>query len=284
MDELTWLADAGTLRRPLFVVALRGMFDAAEAATDAVERLEDRYSAEPLADIDPENFFDFQQERPLVELDEDGERRIRWPRNRATAATIPNSRHDLVLLSGVEPHLRWRTFSSHLVTIAQRTQAEMVVTVGAMVGLAPHTRPLGVVGSATDSTLAARLGLGRPSYEGPTGLVGALHDALDTADIPVISLRVSVPHYVPNPPNPEASRSLLRRFELVTGIDTGHHALDASAETWRSRVDAAVGADSDLLDYVRNLERQVDESDDLFPSGDDLMRELEAYLRERGEE
>lgn len=283
MEELTWLTDPDSLHRPLFVIALGGMFDAAEAATGAVERLADRYEAEPVAEIDPEQFFDFQQERPSVVLDDDGNRRIRWPENRCSVARLADVRHDLVLMAGVEPHLRWRTFSSHLVAIAQRLQVEMVVTVGAMVGLAPHTRPLGVVGSATDPALATRLGLGRPTYEGPTGLVGALHDALDQARIPVISLRVSVPHYVPNPPNPEATRSLLRRLELVTGIDTGHHALDASAETWRERVDAAVQADDELLAYVANLERQVDDSDELLPSGDDIVRELEAYLRERGD-
>ena len=156
----------------------------------------------------------------------------------------------------------------------------MVITVGAMVGMAPHTRPLGVVGSAANNRVAERLGLGKPSYEGPTGVVGAIHDLLDNAGMPVVSLRVSVPHYVPGPPNPEATRSLLARFELVTGVPTDHNELDEPALDWRNRIDAAVEADDELTEYVRQLEEQVDESE-VMPSGDDLAAELEAFLRDQ---
>lgn len=279
MDELEWTGRA-RVDRPIVAIALRGLFDAAESATGAVAHLADLYDAEPIASVDPETFFDFSQERPTVSI-ADGERTISWPSNQAMAAGNPGGR-DLILISGVEPHLRWRTFSACVVEIAQETGAELVVTLGAMVGMAPHTRPLGVVGSTTRAELATRLGLGRPSYQGPTGLVGALHDALDEAQLPVISLRVSVPHYVPSPPNPEATRSLLSRFELVTGIATNHHSLDAAAATWQERVNAAVADDDEMEAYVRQLERQVDRSaDDLLPSGDDLAAELQAYLRDQ---
>ena len=277
---VNWRADP-ELESPIMVVALRGLFDVAGAATTAVEHLIGLHSAKPLADIDPEEFFDFTQERPNVFIDDGGIRAIRWPENVLHGAEVATSDHDLALLAGVEPHLRWRTFAGHLVDMASRTGARMVVTIGAMVGMAPHTRPLGVVGSAPNDELAQRLGLGRPSYEGPTGLVGALHDALDEARVPVISLRVSVPHYVPSPPNPEATRSLLARLELVTGITTGHAAFDRPAADWRERVDAAVADDPEMTGYVRQLEQQIDESDDLLPSGDELAAQLEAFLRER---
>lgn len=281
-DELTW-ASRPDLDRPVMIVALQGLFDSANAATDAVARLAAQHRADSFGAIDPEHFFDFTQERPIVRFDEDGRRVIDWPENELTAAHLPGS-NDLVLLAGVEPHLRWRTFCGHLLEVVEGTGVEMVVTLGAMAGMAPHTRPLGVVGSATSPELATRLGLGRPSYQGPTGVVGALHDLLDRAEIPVISLRVSVPHYVPGPPNPEATRSLLARLELVTGIPTDHELLDQAAHDWRTRVDAAVADDDDMRSYVEQLERQVDEADDILPSGDDLAAQLQAFLREQNPE
>jgi predicted ATP-grasp superfamily ATP-dependent carboligase len=188
--------------------------------------------------------------------------------------------HDLLVIAGVEPHLRWRSFADVILQVAERAKAEMVITLGAMVGMAPHTRPLGVVGSTTSRELAARLGLGRPTYQGPTGVAGVLHDRMDAADVPVISLRVSVPHYVPGPPNPEATRSLLGRLELMTGIPTAHGTFAIAADEWRRHIDAAVADDDDLRAYVRNLEQQVDSNDDLLPSGDDLATQLEAFLRD----
>ena len=157
---------------------------------------------------------------------------------------------------------------------------EMVITIGAMAGMAPHTRPLGVVGSAANPSIADRLGLGKPSYEGPTGLVGVLHDHLDKEGIPIISLRVSVPHYVPGPPNPEATRSLLSRLELVTGVETYHAELNKAAEDWRTRIHTAVTNDAEMSTYVEELEKRVDESE-IMPSGDDLAAELEAFLRDK---
>lgn len=281
MSQLRWKEEVD-LNRPFFVIALEGLFDAAGAATSAVDRLVDSYDANPLADIDPETFFNFQEERPMVRINE-GEREIVWPTNSIWGAKCPNENHDLVLLSGVEPHLRWRTFADSLLEIARSTSAEMVITLGAMAGMAPHTRPLGVVGSAADSGTADRLGLGRPTYEGPTGLVGALHDELDKAGVPVISLRVSVPHYVPNPPNPEATRSLLSRLELVTGVQTFHGELDEAANDWRKQIDLAVSNDQEMASYVQQLEQRVDESE-ILPTGDDLAAELEAFLRDKRED
>ncbi len=281
MTEVVWHA-LPTSDSPILVMALQGLFDIAGAATDAVDQLIERAeSPTPVASIDPETFFDFTQERPVVSLNEDGTRSLSWPANDVVEVT-PTQAGDsaLLALSGIEPHMRWRTFSESVGEIAQRSGARLVVTLGAMAGLAPHTRPLGVVGSASDAALAERLGLGRPSYQGPTGLVGALHVALHDAGLAVISLRVSVPHYVTQSPNAEATRSLLARLELVTGLTTNHRNLDDSAARWRERVDEAVASDDDMQRYVKQLEAQIDAADDALPSGDSIAAELQAWLRD----
>ena len=211
MTEVVW-DEAPSLQSPLLVVAFEGWFDAGECATGAIQWIIDHYEARRVARIDPEEFFDFQENRPLVEIGEDGERRIRWPS--IDAHVIENDlAHDLVVLSGLEPRMRWRTFCESVVEIARDTKCEMVVTLGAMVAGIPHSRPSAVQGSAASAELARRLGLDRPSYQGPTGIIGTLHDALDNADLPVISLRVGVPHYVAGPPNPKGTRALLAEFE-----------------------------------------------------------------------
>ena len=284
MDELRWTADdqfTTGLDRPILVVAFRGLFDAAGSATSAVEWLAERLDSMQVGDVDPETFFDFTQERPVVEFDEHDVRRIRWASNQVLAVRTPEGQRDLVLVSGIEPHLRWRTFTEALLEAATRSGSRLVVTLGSMSGMTPHTRPPAVTGSSTNSDLADRLGLDRPSYQGPTGVVGVLHDTLDRAGIPVISLRVSVPYYLPDSPNPKATRALLRRFEQVSGIDTAHADLDGPATEWQSRVELAVAGDAEVREHVRRLESQVDQSEDLMASGDDLAAELEAFLREQ---
>jgi predicted ATP-grasp superfamily ATP-dependent carboligase len=261
-------------------MALEGLFDIAGAATDAVDHLTARATSRlQIASIDPEVFFDFTQQRPVVTLSSDGVRTLRWPSNEAYSLEMAGSVESVVTLSGIEPHLRWRTFAEAVGEIAQRSGARLVVTLGAMAGQAPHTRALGVVGSSSDPALAKRLGLSSPSYQGPTGLVGALHVHLDEIGLGVISLRVSVPHYVTQAPNAEATRSLLARLELVTGIETGHHDFDDAAGLWREKVDAAVASDPEMQGYVQRLESLIDNSDNLLPSGDELAAELQAWLR-----
>ena len=284
MEELRWTTDdqlAAGLDRPILVVAFRGLFDAAGSATSAVEWLAERLDSVQVGDVDPETFFDFTQERPVVEFDDHDVRWIRWATNRVLTVRTAEGQRDLVLVSGVEPHLRWRTFTEALLEAATRSGSRMVVTLGSMSGMSPHTRPPAVTGSSTNRDLADRLGLDRPSYQGPTGVVGVLHDTLDRAGVPVISLRVSVPYYLPDSPNPKATRSLLRRFEQVSGIDTAHADLDGPAAEWQSRVDQAVAGDDEVRAHVRRLESQVDQSEDLMPRGDDLAAELEAFLREQ---
>lgn len=280
MDHVRWQAKAKA-EAPILIMALEGLFDIAGAATDAVDHLVEQSEAKVLlASIDAEAFYDFTQQRPTVSLNSNGQRELAWPANDAYELSMPTSGPSIIALAGIEPHLRWRTFSEAVANIALESGARLVVTLGAMAGLAPHTRALGVVGSASDAALAERLGLGRPSYEGPTGLVGALHVHLHEVGLAVISLRVSVPHYVTQAPNAEATRSLLARLELVTGIATGHRDFDDKAREWRERVDEAVASDGDMQRYVTQLEAQVDSATDLLPSGEDIAAELQAWLRD----
>lgn len=281
MSHVRWEASSSA-DAPILIMALQGLFDIAGAATDAVDHLTAQATSRvKIATIDPEVFYDFTQQRPTVSRDGDGGRVLTWPSNDAYELSLDCDVSSLLTISGIEPHLRWRTFAEAIGEVATASGARLVVTLGAMAGLAPHTRALGVVGSASDPVLAERLGLGRPSYQGPTGLVGALHVHLHEAGLGVISLRVSVPHYVTQSPNAEATRSLLARLELVTGIKTGHADFNDAAAAWRSKVDAAVASDDDMRRYVKELESQIDSTPDLLPSGDELVAELQAWLRDQ---
>ncbi len=270
-----------SLNRPVLIVAFKGLFDASGSATSALEWLIEKSESENIGEIDSETFFDFTQERPLISFDKNGERALTWPANKIVAMKTKENERDLLAISGVEPHLRWRTFSELLIELVNKSNAESVLTLGSMVGMTPHSRPLTVTGSSTNPELAERLHLEKPSYQGPTGIVGVLHDALDRSKIPVISLRVSVPHYVPDAPNPKATRALLRRFEQVTGVTTEYEELDGPAADWQKQVDSAVASDDEITAYVTRLETAIDEDENLLPSGDDLAAEFEAFLREQ---
>ncbi len=216
----------------------------------------------------------------LDRLAADGTRVIDWPKTEVHAARTESSR-DLVVMTGIEPHLRWNSFADHVVEVARRSGCEMVVTVGALVSMVPHTRPFSVTGSAQHPELVRRLNLSKPSYEGPTSLAGVINERLEQANIPVIALRVAVPHYVPGPPNPKATRALLRRLQHTTGVTTDYEELDQDVVEWSARVDQAVASDDESQEYVARLERQVDNDEELLPSGDDLAAELEAFLRDQ---
>lgn len=282
MSELQWQR-VPALRRPVVVLAFDGWFDAGEAATGAVEWIRDRTVAEVLARIDAEEHFDFQQQRPEVRIDERGIRQISWPDTIAHAAPLPDAPHDLVLVSGVEPHLGWRQFVDHLIEIVELSAAELVVTLGSMAAGVPHTRPPQVSGSSSHAELAEPLGLARPTYEGPTGVVGVLHGELDRRSIPAISLRVSVPHYLGGSPNPRCTRALLEHLERVTGIETGFTELDDEVAEWLGRVEAAVEVDDDVQNYVLGLEEEFDRAVDEMASSIDLADELERFLRDRND-
>lgn len=270
------------LRSPIMVVALRGWFDVAEVATDALERLVDDRVAPIIASIDADPFFDFTQERPEVELDETDRLQIRWPTNQFRLARFPGRAHDLVLLAGVEPHLRYATFADCIIEVAQRLRCDVVVTVGAAAEAVPHTRIPMVVGSSTNDGLVRALGLSRPQYQGITGLVGVLQERLDRRGIPAVSLRVGVPHYLGNAKHPQSSAALLRHLEHVLDVPTGHGALTDEIERWRALHDEAVEEDLQAAAYLRMLEADYDRrAEAALPSADDLAAELERFLREQ---
>ena len=268
------------LHRPILVLALQGLFDMAGVATAAVETLLEEAVAPVVATIDPDPFFDFTQQRPQAEFDDDGVRTIRWPTNEFRVLRFPDASHDLVVLSGVEPHLRYRTFADAVVAVALAAGCEVVVTLGAVPEAVPHTRPPAVVGSSTNTELARALGLARPRYEGPTGLVGVLQERLDQEQLPAVSLRVGVPHYLAGAEHPQATVALLQHLEHVLGVPTRHSSLRADARRWRALHDEAVAEDRQAALYVAHLEREHDRrTEAALPSADDLAAEFERFLR-----
>ncbi|MEQ8841778.1 MAG: PAC2 family protein [Acidimicrobiales bacterium] len=281
MDQLIWENEPTRgLHSPILVTAWDGLFDVGGAATGAIEALRG-VDATKVGHIDADEFFDFNERRPYVRIDESGARRIEWPHNDIYALPLDGRDRDLVLMEGVEPHLRWRTFVDAVVEVVRRFDVRMVVTLGAMIAETPHTRPPAITGSTTDAELAALMRLDRPSYQGPTGVVGALHEHLDRIGVPAVSLRASVPHYVAGAPNPKASRALLERFERVTGLPTGWAGLDQEARDWEARVDDAMADDADISRYVRHLEERYDaRTASSLPNADDLAAEFERFLRQ----
>ncbi|MFZ4812713.1 MAG: PAC2 family protein [Ilumatobacteraceae bacterium] len=282
-DVLTTAYDeVAPLHDPIMVVALRGWFDVAEVATDALERLMDDRVAPIVASIDPDPFFDFTQERPDVEFDDDDERQIRWPANDARIVRFSGRAHDLVLLAGVEPHLRYATFADALISIARSLGCRVVVTVGAAAEAVPHSRTPLVVGSSTNDGLVRALGLSRPRYQGMTGLVGVLQERLDRQGIPAVSLRVGVPHYLGNAKHPKSSAALLRHLEHVLDVPTGHGHLTDEIDRWEHLHNDAVSEDPQASAYVTMLEAEYDRrTEESLPSADDLAADFERFLREQ---
>ena len=279
--DADWEA-VGPLRDPVLVVALRGWFDVAGVATGALEwSVQDR-DVVVVGSIDPDPFFDFTQERPETYLDEDGDRHIRWPENDFVVARFPEGSRDLVLMSGVEPHLQWTTFADCIVECARKLKCEVVVTVGATADGVPHTRSPHVVGSSTNTALARRLGLSRPQYQGPTGVVGVIHERLEREGITAVSLRVGVPHYLANAQHPKSSAALLRHLEHVLGVPTAHGEMYEEIQRWEELHDAAVEGDDQTLSYLTILEDEYDRrTEETVASGESLAAEFEKFLREQ---
>lgn len=274
------------LEKPVLLAAFRGWNDGAQAASLAAGYLAKTWEAEQFAEIDPENFFDFQATRPHVSLEEGLTRRIEWPETGFYNARPAGLDRDVVLLLGIEPNLRWRTFTELVVGLAGELEVELMITLGALLADVPHTRPAPVTGSATDSELVERLGLSASRYEGPTGIVGVLHDACREAGIPSASLWAAVPHYVSLTPSPRAAVALCERLGSLIGVDIDVGELEEAAQSYEEQVSEAVASDEETASYVEELERRTDsieESSDL-PSGEALAAELTRFLRERDEE
>ncbi|MEY3354436.1 MAG: hypothetical protein RLZZ16_1238, partial [Actinomycetota bacterium] len=268
--EADWEA-VGPLRDPVLVIALRGWFDVAGVATGALEWCIQERSVTVVASIDPDPFFDFTQERPETFIDEDGDRHIRWPENDFLVVRFPEGSRDLVLMSGVEPHLHWTTFADCIVEAAQQLKCSVVVTVGAAAEGVPHTRSPQVFGSTTNGALARRLGLSRPQYQGPTGVVGVIQERLDREGLTGVALRVGVPHYLSNAQHPKSSAALLRHLEHVLGVPTSHGMMYEEIQRWEELHDAAVDGDQQTEHYVKMLEEEYDRRTEAsVPTGDDL--------------
>lgn len=266
----------------MLVLAFAGLFDASSAATGAIEWLVRQRDGDPIARIDPEQFYDFQQVRPRVVLDDEANRRIAWPEIVAHATRRRGGERDLLLLSGAEPHYRWRTFTELVREVAERARVEMVVSLGASPAQVPHTRLPVVFGSSTNAELVSRLGLSRPQYQGVTGVVGVLQAMLDRTGPPSIAMRVGVPHYAMGATNPKATLALLRHLEHVTGVATDYAELAAEVAEWEARLDAAVADDDQARVYVRQLEAHHDsQTEQQVISGDELAAEVEKFLREQ---
>ena len=272
--------DIAPLRNPVMLVALRGLFDIGGVATSALDWMLKERDALVIADIDPDPFFDFTQERPEQFIDEDGEKQIRWPENEFMIIRYPEGARDMIVLNGIEPHVSWNTFTQCVVSVAQGLGCNLVVSLGAAAEQVPHTRVPLVVGSTTNEDLAMRLGLSRPQYQGPTGVSGVMLDALDRAGIPSVSLRVGVPHYLMHAQHPKSAAALLQHLQHVLGIPTDHTNLVDEMSRWQELHDAAVEGDPEASAYVKMLERRHDQLiEKTLASGDDLAAELEEFLR-----
>ncbi len=275
-----------TLRRPVLVAAFRGWNDGGQAATVAASYLARLWRAERFADIDPEAFMDFQAVRPTVTLDEGLTRRIEWPENTFLHGPIPGAERDAIILLGVEPNYRWRAFTDLVVGLARDLGVELVVTLGALLADVPHTRPAPVTGAATDPRLVEELGLQVSRYEGPTGIVGVLHDACRRAELRSVSLWSAVPHYVSLAPSPVAAKALCVRLADLVGVPIETTELDEAEQEYSAQVTEAVASDPDTQAYVEELERRADSIESFseggeLPSGETLAAELTRFLRER---
>jgi proteasome assembly chaperone (PAC2) family protein len=271
-----------SLHRPVLVAAFRGWNDGAHAATLAAGYLAQQWSAERFATIDPEEFYDFQATRPQVKLEDGLTRRIEWPENAFLHGELPAADRDFVLLLGVEPSLRWRTFTGEIVELASDVGVELVVTLGALLADVPHTRPSPVTGSATDPELVRELGLAASRYEGPTGIVGVLHDACREAGLPSASLWAAVPHYASLAASPKAALALCGRLSGLLAAHVDLLQLEQAAEAYERQVSEAVAQDDETEAYVQELERRRDALGEELdvPSGDTLAAELTRFLRE----
>jgi proteasome assembly chaperone (PAC2) family protein len=269
------------LRSPVAVAAFEGWNDAADASTAAVEHLEQVWAARTVAEIDPEEYYDFQVNRPNVLLGDDEERRIEWPTTRFAMARPPESDIDVVLIRGIEPSTRWRTFCQEVLELCHSLEVHRIVLLGALLADVPYTRSLPISGSATHKDAIDKFELTPTKYEGATGIVGVLHDACRRAELDAVSFWVHVPHYANNPPCPKATLALLHRVEEVLDVPVPMSDLAEESAEWEERLRAAAEQDAELAEYVRELEERAGE--DMTPlSGDEIAQQFERYLRRRG--
>jgi proteasome assembly chaperone (PAC2) family protein len=286
VDPIIWETDAPELRDPILVASFSGWNDAASAASAALGAAADSLETELIARVDPEQFFDFQATRPEIEISAGRLTDVAWPDNLIVAGRSATGERDLLMISGTEPSVRWRTFCTSVLDVAEACGVESMISFGALIADVAHTRPVPITGLASSDELIEQLGFEDVSYEGPTGVVAVLHGAALDRGLAAASLWAAVPHYAAAVPNPKAALALLRRLEGLTGVPFDAGELEAAAATFETQVNQAVAANPEISELVERLEAQQDDlsglrSDDV-PSGDAIAREFQDFLRKQG--
>lgn len=276
--HLRW-RDRPAIDRPILVVAFEGWNDAGDAATSAISYLHDQWDARMIADVDPEDFYDFTETRPRIEFDDDDVRRVVWPANEFSIAVVPGTDREVILFRGVEPQLRWRTFCQAILAAATALDVRLVVTLGALLAEVPHSRPVSVFGTAYDPAVIDELGLNPSRYEGPTGIVGVLHAACQDADMRSASLWAAVPTYVPGAPSPKAALALIDRVALLLETRVERMPLEIASASYERQVSDLVAEDDETTEYVETLEQRYD--DETVGDPEALVEQVERFLRDQ---
>ena len=279
------------LRNPVMVMAFSGWNDAAEGASGAIEHLlsiwhekEDEVVPQLIADVESEDFYDYQVNRPQVSIDESAIRSLTWPSTQIFGLEIPSMDRDLVIVSGVEPSMRWKSFTTDLLDLADDLEVSLVITLGSLLADAPHSRPITVTGTGAHPNIAERLGVAVSKYEGPTGILGIIQDGCMRRGIDAISLWAAVPHYASNSPSPKASLALINALEDFLDVSIPLGNLQKDADEWEKTVDELASEDSDVAEYVKALEESKDAAELPDVSGDSIAKEFERYLRRRSDD
>ena len=274
------------LRNPVMVMAFSGWNDAAEAASGAVEHLlsgwrdiGDDVVPELIADVESEDYYDFQVNRPVVSIDESQIRSITWPTTQVFGLSIPSMARDLVIVTGVEPSMRWKSFTSDLLDLADDLEVSLIITLGSLLADTPHTRPITVTGTGAHPSISARLGVSVSKYEGPTGILGIIQDGCVRRGIDAISLWAAVPHYASNAPSPKATLALINTLEDFLDISIPLSDLPEAADAWEKDVNDLAAEDNEVAEYVKALEESKDAAELPDVSGDSIAKEFERYLR-----
>jgi proteasome assembly chaperone (PAC2) family protein len=280
MEHVRWTARP-ELHEPVMIAAFEGWNDAGDAATTAARYLIDRWDVELVADVDPEEFYDFTSTRPQVHLDDDGQREIEWPATEVFAGSIPGVGTDVLIVVGTEPQLRWRTYCAELTEVARSSGARLCVTLGALLAEVPHTRPTPIVGTAYKPDMVAGIHLQPSGYEGPTGIVGVLHDTWRKAGLRAASLWATVPSYVPGAPSPKAALALVERLAAMLETYVVTTDLEIASASYERQVSELVDADEETSTYVTSLEERHDDAPEVLPSAESIAEEVERFLRDQ---
>lgn len=274
--------DLPVLNDPVMIAAFEGWNDAGESASAAVTHLREVWAADPLADLDSEEYYDYQVNRPLISVDDSGVRQLQWPATRLYVARIPLYPRDIILVQGIEPNMKWQQFTREILGLAAELDVQLVITLAALLSDNPHTRPMPVTGSTSDQSLRDELEMEPSTYEGPTGIVGVIQEACERFGIPSVSLWAAIPHYVSQPPSPKGTLALVRKVEDVLDVPVPLGDLVEEARAWEIGVNELAEEDEEVAEYVRQLEEARDTTDLPEASGEAIAREFEKYLRRRG--